>query len=56
VSVATLFADEVAALVEFGEWAEAVHRAFDLGMISAEDLERAFSTGTDVLAPFAARS
>lgn len=49
-SAATLFVDEVAALVEFGEWETAVHRAFDLGLISADDLERAFTTGTDVLA------
>ncbi len=51
----TLFADEVAQLVEFGEWETAVHRAFDLGLITADDLEHAFATGADVLADYEGR-
>jgi hypothetical protein len=50
VVTATLFADEVADLLEFGDWPAAVHRAFELGLISADDIEQAFDSGADVIA------
>lgn len=46
----TLFGADIALKAHRGDWAGAVHEAYALGLISDDDLERAFDTGADVIA------
>jgi hypothetical protein len=46
----SLFGANIAVRARRGDWAGAVHEAYALGLISADDIEQAFDTGADVIA------